>query len=76
MTDLKKWLVYILCFELWENATETSEMLKVAFVEQTTGRTLFFECFCNPRATEFSVFICGVSHISTSIMKIMAKLAE
>jgi len=77
MADLKEWLVCNkLCFKLWKNATEASEMLKVAFVEWTTGRTLFYECFCYPRGTEFSIFICSVSHTLTTIVKIMAKLVE
>jgi hypothetical protein len=77
MTDLKEWLVCNkLCFKLRKNATETSEVLKVAFVERTTGRTLFCERFCYPRGTEFSICVRSISHILTPIMKIVAKLAE
>jgi hypothetical protein len=33
------------CFELGKNATETSEMLKVAFGKQPMGRTKVFKWF-------------------------------
>lgn len=51
MADLKQQrLCVTFCFKLEKNATETFEMLKVAFGEQAIGRTQVFEWSCRFRS--------------------------